>query len=61
MSKSSNKIQKSIFINALKGSFALWVNDKIKNNDLEALERFNLFLKNEKLIGGVLNKDTNCR
>lgn len=49
MTKSPNKIQKSLFINAIKASFSIWINDKVKNNDLDALERFNEFLKNEKL------------
>lgn len=54
MAKLSNKIQKSLFINAIKASFNIWLNDKVKNDDLDALERFNEFLKNEKLKkGGV--------
>lgn len=48
MTKLSNKIQKSLFINAIKASFSIWLNDKVKNEDLDALERFNEFLKNEK-------------
>lgn len=49
MPKLPNKIQKSLFINAIKASFNIWLNDKIKNEDLNALERFNEFLKNEKI------------
>ena len=46
--KSPNKIQKTLFINAIKASFNIWLNDKFKNDDLDALERFNEFLKNER-------------
>lgn len=49
MPKLPKKNKKSLFINAIKLSFNIWLNDKVKNEDLDALERFNEFLKNEKL------------
>lgn len=59
MPKLLKKNQKSLFINAIKFSFNIWLNDKVKNEDLDALDRFNEFLKNEKLRKECVNNGSN--